>query len=83
MRREKGGFTLCIDSLADGGKDESLATRAWNKLEDYILNYPQQWYQWKDAATALSEHIIRDNKIDIQEVPLIPTERPVLSANFS
>jgi lauroyl/myristoyl acyltransferase len=83
MKREKKGFTLCIDPLADGGKDESLAARAWNKLEDYILSYPQQWYQWKDAATALSEHIIRDNKKDTQEVPLIPSERPVLSANFS
>ncbi|MBW1671503.1 MAG: lysophospholipid acyltransferase family protein [Deltaproteobacteria bacterium] len=83
MRREKGGFTLCIDSLADGGKDESLAARAWNKLEDYILSYPQQWYQWKDAAAALSEHIVQDNKKDIQEVPLIPSECPVLSANFS
>ncbi len=83
MRREKGGFTLCIDSLEDGGKDESLAARAWNKLEDYILNYPQQWYQWKDAATALSEHIVQDNKKDKQEVPLIPSERPVLSADFS
>ena len=83
MRREKGGFTLCIDPLANGGKDESLAARAWNKLEDYILSYPQQWYQWKDAATALSEHIVPDNKKDKQEVPLIPTERPVLSVNFS
>jgi KDO2-lipid IV(A) lauroyltransferase len=83
MRREKGGFTLCIDSLADGREDKSLAARAWNKLEDYILDCPQQWYQWKDAATALSEHIIRDNKKDTREVPLIPTERPVLSANYS
>ncbi|MCK4426647.1 MAG: lysophospholipid acyltransferase family protein [Deltaproteobacteria bacterium] len=83
MRREKGGFTLCIDSLEDGGKDESLAARAWNKLEDYILNYPQQWYQWKDAATALSEHIILDNKKNTQEVASIPSECPVLSADFS
>ncbi|PXF57719.1 MAG: hypothetical protein C4B58_09010 [Deltaproteobacteria bacterium] len=83
IRREKGGFTLCIDSLADGGKDESLAARAWNKLEDYILSYPQQWYQWKDAATALSEHIVMDNKKDIREVTLIPSECPVLSANLS
>ncbi len=83
MRRENGGFTLCIDSLADGRKDVSLAARAWNKLEGYILSYPQQWYQWKDAATALSEHIILDNKKDTQGVPLIPSEGPVLSANYS
>ena len=83
MKREKDGFTLCIDPLADGGKDEFLAAKAWNKLEGYILSYPQQWYQWKDAATALSEHIVPDNKKDKQEVPLIPTERPVLSVNFS
>jgi KDO2-lipid IV(A) lauroyltransferase len=83
MRREKRGFTLCIDSLADGRKYGSLAAKAWNKLEDYILSYPQQWYQWKDAATALSEHIILDNKKDTQEFPLIPSGRPVLSANFS
>ncbi|MCD6198427.1 MAG: lysophospholipid acyltransferase family protein [Deltaproteobacteria bacterium] len=83
MRREKRGFMLCIDSLADGGKDESLAARTWNKLEDYILNYPQQWYQWKDASIALSEHIVQDNKKDTQEVPLIPSERPVLSADLS
>ncbi len=83
MKREKKGFTLCIDPLADGGKDESLAAKAWSRLEDYILNYPQQWYQWKDAATALSEHIVQDNKKDKQEVPLIPSECPVLSADFS
>jgi KDO2-lipid IV(A) lauroyltransferase len=84
MRRKKRGFTLCIESLADGRKDGSLAARAWYRLEDYILNYPQQWYQWKDAATALSEYIIRDNKKkDTQEVPSIPSERPVLSASFS
>ena len=83
MRREKGGFTLCIDSLADGGKDKSLAARAWNKLEDYILSYPQQWYQWKDAAAALSEHIVMDNKKDIRDVTLIPSEYPVLSSNLS
>jgi len=83
MRRENGGFTLCIDSLADGHKDESLAAMAWNRLEDYILNYPQQWYQWKDAATALSEHIIRDNKKDTQEVPSTPSECLVPSANYS
>ncbi|MBW2162988.1 MAG: hypothetical protein JRF43_00680 [Deltaproteobacteria bacterium] len=83
IRREKGGFTLCIDSLADGGKDGFLAARAWSRLEGYILDYPQQWYQWKDAATALSEHIVQDNKKDTQAVPLIPSERPVLSADFS
>jgi len=83
IRREKGGFTLCIDPLADGRKNESLAAKAWNKLEGYILSYPQQWYQWKDAATALSEHIVPDNKKDIREVPLAPIEHPVLSANFS
>ena len=83
MRREKGGFMLCIDSLADGGKDESLAARTWSRLEDYILSYPQQWYQWKDAATALSEHIVQENKKDTQEFPLIPSERPVLSADLS
>ena len=83
MKRERGGFTLCIDSLADGRKDEFLAAGAWNRLENYILSYPQQWYQWKDAATALSEHIVPDNRKDTREVPLIPAERPVLSANFS
>jgi hypothetical protein len=60
-----------------------LAAKAWNKLEGYILSYPQQWYQWKDAATALSEHIVPDNKKDIREVPLAPIEHPVLSADFS
>jgi len=84
MRREKRGFTLCIEPLADGRKDESLAARAWHRLEGYILNYPQQWYQWKDAATALSEYIIRDNKKkNTQEVPSISSECPVPSASLS
>ncbi|MEA1867351.1 MAG: hypothetical protein U9N19_04525 [Thermodesulfobacteriota bacterium] len=82
IRREKGGFTLCIDPLADGGKYEPLSVRAWNRLEDYILSYPQQWYQWKDAATALSEHIVPDNKKNTREVRLIPSECPVLSAGL-
>jgi len=63
---------------------ESLAARAWHRLEGYILNYPQQWYQWKDAATALSEYIIRDNKKkNTQEVPSISSECPVPSASLS
>lgn len=83
MRRGKDGFTLCIDSLADGSKDESLAIMAWKKLEGYILNYPQQWYQWKDAAIALSEHIVQNKNKDARKEKSIPSKCPVLSPNFS
>lgn len=83
MRRGKDGFTLCIDSLADGSKDESLAVIAWKKLENHILNYPQQWYQWKDAATALSEHIVRNTDKDHREETSAPSECPFLSPNLS
>jgi len=79
IRREKRGFTLSIDPLADGYKDVSLAAKAWERLESYILKYPQQWYQWKGAATQLAEYIMQDQKYRKQEIQYILAPRPDFS----
>ena len=79
IRREKKGFTLSIDPLADGYRDISLAAKAWERLESYILKYPQQWYQWKGAATQLAEYIIQDRKDRRQRIQHILTPRPDFS----
>jgi KDO2-lipid IV(A) lauroyltransferase len=83
IRREKGGFTLSIDALADGPSDVSLAAAAWQKLESYILTYPQQWYQWKDAAVELAGYIRWDKQHAIDQAHRIQPKYPVLSADLS
>jgi KDO2-lipid IV(A) lauroyltransferase len=56
-RNGKGSFTLCLEPLASGEKGVSLSARAWSKLEKYIMNYPEQWYQWKDVVCDLANYI--------------------------
>jgi len=81
MKREKGRFVLTIDDLADGSSETSLAARAWKKLESYIFQYPQQWYQWKEAAVQLHEPIALAFARDNRQRVLRPTsaESPALA----
>ncbi|MDL1959951.1 MAG: hypothetical protein LWX01_10620 [Deltaproteobacteria bacterium] len=81
MRRNgKGSFTLCLEPLAGGEKDVSLSARAWSKLEKYIMNYPEQWYQWKDAVCDLANYIDWEEFDVKQEGIRVPAECPVLSS---
>lgn len=53
VQRHKGGFTLHIEPITDGDESISLAERAWQRLEPYILRFPDQWYQWREVAERL------------------------------
>lgn len=60
MKRENGNYRMVIDPIADGkSPNVSLAINAWKRLEGYILNYPEQWYQWKSAYSLLEKHILQ------------------------
>lgn len=82
MKRDDDGFVLSVDSLADGTQGISVAEKAWNCLEKHILETPEQWYQWKDAAAVLEGFIESENKSKNadKKLPHIPAADPVLSA---
>lgn len=82
MKREGDGFVLSVDSLADGTQGISVSERAWNCLEKHILEAPEQWYQWKDAAAVLEGFMESDKKRKDadRKLPNIPAADPVLSA---
>ncbi len=82
MKRENDGFVLSVDSLADGSQGISISERAWNCLEKHILEAPEQWYQWKDAATMLEGFMETEKKSGHadKKLPHIPVADPVLSA---
>lgn len=80
-RNENGSFTLCLEPLAGGEKGVSLSAKAWNKLEKYIMNYPEQWYQWKDAVRYLANYIDWEESDTKQEGIRVSTEYPVLSSD--
>ncbi len=83
MKRQNDGFVLSVDHLADGSQGVSVAERAWNCLEKHIIEAPEQWYQWKDAASVL-EGFIESGKRSSdagRKLPHIPVADPVLSAS--
>ncbi len=82
MKREDNGFVLSVDPLADGSQGISISERAWNCLEKHILEAPEQWYQWKDAAAMLEGFIKTEKKSRHadKKIPHIPAADPVLSA---
>jgi lauroyl/myristoyl acyltransferase len=44
-------FTLKIHPIANGRDKLSITDKALEILNQYILEYPDQWYQWQDFAT--------------------------------
>ena len=44
-------FTLRIHPIANGRDKLSITNNALEILNQYILEYPDQWYQWKDFET--------------------------------
>ncbi|OQX15102.1 MAG: hypothetical protein BWK76_13650 [Desulfobulbaceae bacterium A2] len=83
MRRDAGGFTLCLEPLADGAEKVCVARAAWTTLESYIMRYPQQWYQWKDVVRDLAPFIDwRGMHADRQSAP-VPAGHSVPSPGLS
>lgn len=77
MKREKGNYRMVINPIADGkSPNVSLAINAWKQLERYILNYPEQWYQWKSAYSLLEKHILKGQTKEQQD---IGTMEPTIS----
>lgn len=44
--RENNKFTLHLDSIVGSYTRISIADKVWRTMETYILEYPEQWYQW-------------------------------------
>ncbi|WP_456434453.1 lysophospholipid acyltransferase family protein [Thermosulfuriphilus sp.] len=61
MKREPDGYTLCLEPLADGMEAVEISPRALATLEKYILEYPEQWYQWPEAVEELKDYIRWDD----------------------
>jgi lauroyl/myristoyl acyltransferase len=82
MKRTQNGFVLSVDNLADGTQGVSVAERAWQCLENHILEAPEQWYQWKDAASVLEGFMTtgRKDRNAHKEFPGVPDSDPVLAA---
>ena len=53
VKRHNGGIALHIEPITDGNEPISLAKRAWQRLEPYIMRFPDQWYQWHAVAEKL------------------------------
>lgn len=58
--RHRRGFTLCIDPITNGDDATPLAERSWQKLELYIRQYPEQWYQWRQVADRLATYRLKE-----------------------
>jgi lauroyl/myristoyl acyltransferase len=77
-RDDKGKFSLCIEAIADGKENVTIANIAWKKLEKYIHRHPEQWYQWADFSK-----LILDNYANDTENSYIPITDTVSAANCS
>lgn len=53
VKRNSGGMALHIEPITEGNESISLAKRAWQRLEPYIMRFPDQWYQWREVANQL------------------------------
>jgi lauroyl/myristoyl acyltransferase len=56
VQRTRSGLALQIEPITDGNEAISLAERSWQILEGYIRRHPEQWYQWREVATALTTY---------------------------
>lgn len=83
MRRDKDGYTLCIEPLADGKNSASLARRAWQRMEQFIMLYPCQWYQWRNLLPVFSPTIDAAERNAHQKDQYLPAKDPVLHANIA
>ncbi len=59
IKRLKHGYDLSIHPIADGSEDVSLCSTSWRLLEQYIYQYPEQWYQWPQFHSEINEYVMR------------------------
>ncbi len=53
VKRRGDGLALHIEPITNGSEPLSLAQSAWQRLEPYIMRFPDQWYQWHAVADQL------------------------------
>jgi KDO2-lipid IV(A) lauroyltransferase len=56
MLRTKKRYALQIHPIADGHESLSVSVKAWEILSQYIFNFPDQWYHWKELETNCHAH---------------------------
>ena len=59
IQRLKNGYDLSIHPIADGRQEISLCNASWRLLEQYVYQYPEQWYQWPEFHSEISEYVMR------------------------
>jgi Kdo2-lipid IVA lauroyltransferase/acyltransferase len=57
MMRTNKKYILRIIPLIDGNEESSLSYLAWKKMEQFIFEYPDQWYQWQDFERDLTLYL--------------------------
>ena len=63
IRKSKQYYEISLHSLENGQFDNEtipIAERALRVLESYILETPEQWYQWKEIRIALGTKIFEE-----------------------
>jgi Kdo2-lipid IVA lauroyltransferase/acyltransferase len=56
IHRIKRQYELAVQPLADGVEDISLSEASWRRMEEYIRQYPYQWYQWPTFDTEVKKY---------------------------
>jgi len=59
LSREKEGYKLKLHNVANADENCSVSARTWSILENYIKNYPEQWYQWNSVARGLATYRLK------------------------
>jgi Kdo2-lipid IVA lauroyltransferase/acyltransferase len=62
VMRAKSKYVLRIVPLLDDNREHSLSSLAWKRLEQFILTYPEQWYQWQEFEQDLGLYLNRFNQ---------------------
>ncbi len=60
MARSEDGYELILRELADGKDCNSLSSKSWEILSEYIMKYPDQWYQWSTVAKGLATYTLKE-----------------------
>ncbi len=59
LLREGRGYRLKLHTIAEGRNPAPVSTKVWELLEEYILAYPEQWYQWNSVAHGLATYRLK------------------------
>jgi KDO2-lipid IV(A) lauroyltransferase len=58
IQRLKNRYDLSIHPIADGQEDISLCEASWQLLEQYVYQYPEQWYQWPKFHSEFTQYMM-------------------------